>query len=154
LGAEVGSPGSTDLLARIETLRSLPTLPHILLKTIGLCGRPEKGLKEITRLISQDPALSERVLRLANSAFYGLRQKVSSVGEALLLLGLEAVKNIAISSSVSQVFQGTPARHGLNLKRFWWHSLRCALIARLLAVKTAYPSPEEAFLAGLLHDLG
>jgi HD-like signal output (HDOD) protein/signal transduction histidine kinase len=154
VGAEVGSPGSTDPLARIETLRSLPTLPHILLKTIELCSRPEKGLKEIARLISQDPALSERVLRLANSDFYGLKQKISTIGEALLLLGLEAVKNVAIGSSVCQVFQGPPARHGLNLKRFWWHSARCAAIARLLAVKTAYPSPEEAFLAGLLHDIG
>ncbi len=154
MGREDAWPGSTDLLARIETLRSLPTLPHILLKTVELCSRPEKGLQDLSRLISQDPALSERVLRLANSAFCGLKQKFTTVGEALPLLGPEAVKSIAVSSAVYQVFQGPPGRHGLNLKGFWWHSLRCAVIARLLAVKTAYPSPEEAFLGGLLHDIG
>ena len=154
MGPEDARPGPTDLLARIETLRSLPTLPHILLRLIELCSRPEKGLQEIARLINQDPALSERVLRLVNSAFYSLKQKISTIGEALLLLGLEAVKNIAISSSVYQVFQGPPARHGLDLKNFWWHSVRCGVIARRLAVKTAYASPDEAFLAGLLHDIG
>ena len=148
------SKGSQALLARLETLRSLPTLPHILLQLIETCNRPEMGLKDLTRLINQDPALSERVLRLVNSAYYSLQQKVSTIDQALLLLGLEAVRNIAISSSVYQVFQGSPAKHGLNLKRFWWHSVSCAVAARLLAVKTAFPSPDEAFLAGLLHDIG
>lgn len=151
---EDGPKGLQVQLERIETLRSLPTLPHILLRLIELCNRPEKGLQEIARLINQDPALSERVLRLVNSAFYNLKQKITTIGEALLLLGLEAVKNIAISSSVYQVFQGPPARHGLDLKNFWWHSVRCGVIARRLAVKTAYAAPDEAFLAGLLHDIG
>ena len=151
---EDGRPGSQALLARVETLRSLPTLPHVLLRLIQLCNRPEKGLKDINRLISQDPALSERVLRLVNSAFYSLRQKVSTIEQALLLLGLEAVKNIAVSSSVHQVFQGPPAKHGLDLKGFWWHSVLCGAAARRLAIKTAYPSPDEAFLGGLLHDIG
>ena len=150
---EDGPKGLQALLERIETLRSLPTLPHILLRLIELCSRPEKGLQEIARLINQDPALSERVLRLVNSAFYSNR-KITTIGEALLLLGLEAVKSIAISSSVYQVFQGPPARHGLDLKGFWWHSVRCGVIARRLAVKTAYAAPDEAFLAGLLHDIG
>jgi HD-like signal output (HDOD) protein/signal transduction histidine kinase len=154
LGRGEGPGSQAALLARIETERSLPTLPQILLKLIELCGRPDQDLKDITRLIGQDPALCERILRLANSAYCGLKQKVATCGEAVLLLGREAVKNIAISSSVHQVFQGPPARHGLNLKRFWWHSLRSAVIGRMLAIKTAYPSPEEAFLAGLLHDIG
>jgi HD-like signal output (HDOD) protein/signal transduction histidine kinase len=146
--------GPQALLARIETLRSLPTLPHVLLRLIQACNRPEKGLQDLARLIRQDPALSERVLRLVNSPFFSLKQKVASIDQALRLVGVEAVKNIAISSSVYQVFHGAPAKHGLNLKGFWWHSLNCAVIARLLAVKTAFPSPEEAFLAGLLHDIG
>ncbi len=147
-------PGPQALLARIETLRSLPTLPHLLLRIIELAGRPEDNLQDIARLVNQDPALSERVLRQVNSAFYSLKQKIAGIGEAMRLLGREAVRNIAFSSSVQQVFQGPPARHGLDLKGFWWHSLRCAAAARLLAVKTVYPSPEEAFLAGLLHDIG
>jgi len=142
------------LLARIETSRSLPTLPHILLFLIEACSRREKGIKDLAKIIGQDPALSERVLRLVNSAHYNLKQKIGSIEQALLSLGMDAVKNIAISSSVCQVFGRSPRKNGLNLKLFWWHSLACAVLARLLAAKTQYPSPEEAFLSGLMHDIG
>jgi HD-like signal output (HDOD) protein/signal transduction histidine kinase len=142
------------LLARIETSRSLPTLPHILLLLIETCNRREKGIKDLAKIINQDPSLSERVLRLVNSAHYGLKQKISSIEQALLMLGMDAVKNIAISSSVCQVFGRSPRKNGFNLKLFWWHSLACAVLARLLAAKTQYPSPEEAFLSGLMHDIG
>jgi HD-like signal output (HDOD) protein/signal transduction histidine kinase len=146
--------GVNPLLARIQTHRSLPTLPHILLQLIEVCNRPEKGLKDLTRLINQDPALSERVLRLVNSAYYGLKQQITGIDQALLLLGTEAVKNVAITSSVCQVFHGIGVKQGLNLKRFWWHSVSCAVAARRLAGKIAYPAPDEAFLGGLLHDIG
>lgn len=142
------------LLARIETSRSLPTLPHILLLLIETCNRREKGIKDLAKIINQDPSLSERVLRLVNSAHYSLKQKISSIEQALLMLGMDAVKNIAISSSVCQVFGRSPRKNGFNLKLFWWHSLTCAVLARLLAAKTQYPSPEEAFLSGLMHDIG
>ncbi len=142
------------LLARIETSRSLPTLPHILLLLIETCNRREKGIKDLAKIINQDPSLSERVLRLVNSAHYSLKQKISSIEQALLMLGMDAVKNIAISSSVCQVFGRSPRKNGFNLKLFWWHSLSCAVLARLLAAKTQYPSPEEAFLSGLMHDIG
>jgi HD-like signal output (HDOD) protein/signal transduction histidine kinase len=145
---------SNPLLARIETSRSLPTLPHILLSLIETCNRREKGIKDLSKIINQDPSLSERVLRLVNSAHYGLKQKISSIEQALLLLGMDAVKNIAISSSVYQVFGRSQRRNGFNLKLFWWHSLACAVLARLLAAKTQFPSPEEAFLSGLMHDIG
>jgi HD-like signal output (HDOD) protein/signal transduction histidine kinase len=142
------------LLARIETSRSLPTLPHILLSLIETCNRREKGIKDLSKIINQDPSLSERVLRLVNSAHYGLKQKIGSIEQALLLLGMDAVKNLAISSSVYQVFGRAQRRNGFNLKLFWWHSLSCAVLARLMAAKTQFPSPEEAFLSGLMHDIG
>jgi HD-like signal output (HDOD) protein/signal transduction histidine kinase len=142
------------LLARIETSRSLPTLPHILLQLIDICNRQEKGIKELGRLINQDPSLSERVLRLVNSAHFSLKHKVTSIEQALLLLGMDAVKNVAISSSIYQVFHRSRRRSAFDLKLFWWHSLSCAAVARLLARKLQYPTPEEAFLSGLLHDIG
>lgn len=67
------------LIARIETSRSLPTLPHILLSLIETCNRREKGIKDLAKIINQDPSLSERVLRLVNSAHYGLKQKIGSI---------------------------------------------------------------------------
>lgn len=143
-----------SMLSRIETSRSLPSLPHILLQLIDICNRPEKGIRELAKVINQDPSLVERILRLVNSAYYSVKQKVSSIDQALLLLGMDAVKNIAISSSVYQVFNRPARKSAFDLKAFWWHSLGCAAVARLLARKTQYPGPDEAFLGGLLHDIG
>jgi HD-like signal output (HDOD) protein/nitrogen-specific signal transduction histidine kinase len=142
------------LLAKIETSRSLPTLPHILLQLIDICNQEEKGIRDLSKVINKDPTISERLLRLVNSAYYSLKQKISSIDQALLLLGMDAVKNIAISSSVYQVFHRPGRKSGFNLKLFWWHSLSCGTLARRLAIRIQYPSPDEAFLAGLMHDIG
>jgi HD-like signal output (HDOD) protein/signal transduction histidine kinase len=142
------------LLAKIETSKSLPTLPHILLQLIDICNREEKGIRDLTKVINQDPSISERVLRLVNSAYYSLKQKITSIEQALLLLGMDAVKNIAISSSVHQVFHRPRGKSAFNLKLFWWHSLSCGVIARRLAFREEYPNPDEAFLCGLMHDIG
>ena len=142
------------LLAKVETSRSLPTLPHILLQLIDICNQEEKGIRDLSKVINKDPSISERLLRLVNSAYYSLKQKISSIDQALLLLGMDAVKNIAISSSVYQVFHRPGRKSAFNLKLFWWHSLSCATLARRLAIHIQYPSPDEAFLAGLMHDIG
>jgi HD-like signal output (HDOD) protein/signal transduction histidine kinase len=142
------------LLEKIETSRSLPTLPHILLQLIDICNQEEKGIRDLSKVINKDPSISERLLRLVNSAYYSLKQKISSIDQALLLLGMDAVKNIAISSSVYQVFHRPGRKSAFNLKLFWWHSLSCATLARRLAIRVQYPSPDEAFLAGLMHDIG
>jgi len=142
------------LLANIETSRSLPTLPHILLQLIDICNQDEKGIRDLSKVINKDPSISERLLRLVNSAYYSLKQKISSIDQALLLLGMDAVKNIAISSSVYQVFNRPGRKSAFNLKLFWWHSLSCATLARRLAIRIQYPNPDEAFLAGLMHDIG
>ncbi|UCF99091.1 MAG: HDOD domain-containing protein [Spirochaetaceae bacterium] len=142
------------LLEKIETSKALPTMPHILLQLIDICNQEEKGIRDLSKVINKDPSISERLLRLVNSAYYSLKQKITSIDQALLLLGMDAVKNIAISSSVYQVFHRSSKKSAFNLKLFWWHSLCCATIARRLALHIQYPSPDEAFLAGLMHDIG
>ena len=129
------------LLANIETSRSLPTLPHILLQLIDICNQEEKGIRDLSKVINKDPSISERLLRLVNSAYYSLKQKITSIDQALLLLGMDAVKNIALSSSVYQVFHRPGRKSAFNLKMFWWHSLSCASIARRLAIRIQYPAP-------------
>ena len=142
------------LLEKIETSRALPSLPHILLQLIDICNQEEKGIRDLSKVINKDPSISERLLRLVNSAYYSLKQKITSIDQALLLLGMDAVKNIAISSSVYQVFHRPSRKSVFDIKLFWWHSLNCATIARRLATRLQYPSPDEAFLAGLMHDIG
>lgn len=93
-------------------------------------------------------------MRMINSVSYGLPARVTSMEQALLLLGTDAVKNIAVSAAVFQVFGGAKGDGAFDLKRFWRHSLSCATMARLIAQKIEYAAPEEAFLSGLLHDIG
>ncbi len=145
---------NAPLFEKLETPRSLPTLPHILLKLIEACGKEDTSISDLAKIVEHDPALCAKILRMVNSAYYNLPQKVNTFNQALALLGSETIKNIALSASVYQVFYGLKKDSGFNLKLFWWHSLMCAVIAKLLAKKTAYPKPEDAFLAGLLHDIG
>jgi putative nucleotidyltransferase with HDIG domain len=147
-------PRSSPIFDRIKTSKNLPTLPHILLKLIEACNSQESSIPDISRIIDKDSSLSAKVMRLVNSAHYGLPTRIASVEQALLLLGTDAVKNIAVSAAVFQVFGGAKADGAFNLRSFWYHSLLCATIAELIARKTKYGIPEEAFLAGLLHDVG
>jgi signal transduction histidine kinase/HD-like signal output (HDOD) protein len=147
-------PNSRQLFDRISTFKNLPTLPHILLEFIATCNRPDSTHKDLSQIINKDSSLTAKVMRMVNSAYYGLPSRVTSMEHALLLLGTDAVKNIAISASVFQAFAKTRGDAVFSLKRFWRHSLTCATIAKLLAKKISYSSPDEAFLSGLLHDIG
>lgn len=154
---EYGAPKkkpSNRLLAMIESSRDLPTLPHILLKMLEICGNGETSIKDLSAVVQKDPSLSAHILRMVNSAYYNFPQKITSFRQAIGLVGMESVKNMAMSAAVYQVFFGLQKNPSFNLKVFWWHSFMCAVIAEMLAQKTAYPRPDEAFLAGLLHDIG
>ena len=145
---------SIHLFDRIKTSKNLPSLPHILLKLIETCNREESTVKDISQIINKDSSLSAKVIKMVNSAYYGLSQRVPSIEQALVLLGIDAVKNICICASVNQAFSNIKKDSLFDLKVFWKHSLMCATIAQLIAKKALYPSPDEAFLSGLLHDIG
>ncbi|MFH0998463.1 MAG: HDOD domain-containing protein [Pseudomonadota bacterium] len=142
------------LLDKLISLKHIPTLPHILLQLIKTCNADSGSLKEISRIIEKDPALCSRVLRLVNSSYYSKNIKIGDVEGAVIFLGTNAIKSVAICSSVHEVFQKVKSRGGFNLKHFWWHSLRCAILAKSIAKKQNFHDPEEAFLFGMLHDLG
>ncbi|RLB42376.1 MAG: hypothetical protein DRH12_05820 [Deltaproteobacteria bacterium] len=141
------------ILDQISTLKNLPTLPHILLKLIKACNETRGSLKEVSQIIEKDPSLSSKILRLVNSAYYGLPRKVRKMENAVTLLGTTAIKNVAISASIYEAFK--IRGNGLfNLKRYWWHSLKTAILAKKLSEKIGYEAPDEAFLTGLMHDIG
>jgi signal transduction histidine kinase/HD-like signal output (HDOD) protein len=142
------------ILNQISTIKNLPTLPHILIKLIRACSEDEPNLTEISKIIEKDPSLSSKILTMVNSAFYGLPEKVESIHQSVAFLGTSTIKNIAIGASIYQTFIPAKTNTFINLKFFWWHSLRCAVLARLIAKKVKYNNPDEAFLAGLLHDIG
>ena len=145
---------SNQLFDRIETSRNLPSLPHILLRLIEVCSREESTIKDMSQIINKDSSLCAKVMKLINSAYYMLPNRATNIDQALILLGTDAIKNIAISASVYQAFSKAKDHSLFNLKRFWTHSLMCATLAKQIAKKTLYTCPEEAFLSGLLHDIG
>ncbi len=142
-----------ELLEKIDA-RHLPSLPHVLLKLLDVCNSEEPTFDGICRVLDKDTALAARIISVGNSPLYGRPTKITSLERALIALGLDTVKTIAISAAVYQVFSQIGGAAGLDLKRFWWHSLMCATLSRLIAEKAAYPAPDEAYLCGLLHDIG
>lgn len=141
-------------MQKIATLKNLPTLPHILLKLIEACNRDSGDSKELSGIIEKDPSLSIKILRMVNSAYCGLSHRVENIRQAVTILGTNAVRNIAICTSVHEVFNHGKGGADFNLKLFWWHSLKCAVLSRLIAKKSGYSNADEAFLSGLLHDIG
>ncbi len=143
-----------SVLNKIKTSKNLPTLPHILLKLINACNNTGVTVKEISEIIDKDSSLSAKVMKMINSVHYGLPTRITGIEQALLLLGTDAIKNIAVSAAVFQVFGAARGDGVFDLKSFWRHCLLCAGMAKLIAKKTSYSSSEEAFLSGLLHDIG
>ena len=147
-------PIHNALADQLSNLKHIPTLPHILLQLIKTCNEDNGSLKDVSKIIEKDTALSTRILKLVNSAYYARRDRISSVDGAVGFLGSNAIKNIAICSSVHEVFQTVKSKKSFNLKQFWWHSLRCAVLAKLIARNRNFYNPDDAFLSGMLHDIG
>ncbi len=132
----------------------LPAMPQILIKLIELCQSDDAGVNELAQLIANDAGMTSRVMRVANSAAYQRSGRKLTLAQALAVLGSDLVKSLLISESVFQTFNGFPHTGGSDLRAFWKHSLTAAVLARGLAKAMQYPQAEEAYLAGLLHDVG
>jgi diguanylate cyclase (GGDEF)-like protein len=139
---------------RLERCSNLPSLPAVALQVLRLCQSENLDLAQIAKVITNDPALSAKMLRLVNSPTYGLRQQVKTVSHALALLGVNAVRTLALSFSLARDLRKTH-HAGVDLNAFWKRSLLSAVAARELAIAVGMTqTKEEAFLAALLQDIG
>ena len=145
---------SIEFFDKIEATKSLLTLPHILLKLLEVCNKKPVKIDEISQIINKDAPLSMRLMSMVNPVRYGQPNRVTSIDQTLLLLGPDITKNIAISAIVQQSFNKMENSYIPALKILWRHSLMCAVLAEMIARKVSYPSPDEAYLAGLFHDIG
>ena len=143
-----------DLKNRIKLPQNLSSLPLVVLKLMEACQDADATPKELAPIISQDPSLTAQVMRLVNSASMSRTQKIRTIEAAAIYLGVETLKNLAVSVAVLEAFNRAEGDNVFDLKQFRRHSFLCASLARQIAVLTEYPDPEEAFLAGLLHDIG
>ncbi|HMK59641.1 MAG TPA: HDOD domain-containing protein [Dissulfurispiraceae bacterium] len=135
------------LRSQIEKIDTLPTIPGILRKLLAVIENPKISLTDIGNFISNDPVLTSRVLKMVNSPIYGFPGRISSVQQALILLGLNVVRGLLLGVSVFEVMQK-------SMVGLWEHSLGCAVAARIIAKKKNVPEPEEVSVSALLHDIG
>lgn len=142
-----------DIRNRLLQAR-LPAMPQILLKLIELCQSDEAGLAELAELIANDAGMSARVLSIANSAAYHRGGRSVDLMQALSAMGSDMLKLLVISESVYQTVSSFPHSRSTDMRRFWKHALTTAVMAREIAKKMAHPQAEEAYLGGLLHDVG
>lgn len=147
-----------QLYDKIKHIANLPTLPTVASRLMRIVHDPETSAEEIAALVSQDVSLSAKILRLANSAFYGIPRSINSMNNAVVVLGNKIIQTMVLGLTVFDMFGDSPEESRLfDRNSFWNHSLKCATTAKLLAFqcrKTVSLDPEEAFCAGLLHDIG
>lgn len=146
----VAMHSALELVSHVEALASLPSVYHRIREQLD---SPDGSVLEVARLVSADPALTVRLLRLVNSALYGYGGQIDTVGRAVQILGLQQVHDLVLAMSISSVFAGMrPDR--MDMSRFWRSSVMCGLAARSIARGCGQPTAERMFVIGLLADLG
>lgn len=140
-----------DVLA---SLAELPTMPSSVVDVIAACDDADMTVGGLAQVVLRDQSLTASILKLANSAFYGHARTVGTVVEAIVLLGYSAIKSLAISSHTARLLNRAIPGYGLARDDLWHHSISVAFTARRIAVEVALAPVEEAFVAGLLHDIG
>lgn len=138
--------------ARLSSFRTLSTLPAVMAEVLRICDDPDSSLSQLGEVIMRDVALTARVLKVANSPYYGTAQEVSSIRQAVVVLGAARVKSLCLSLSLYELSNKIGGR--VNLKDFWRHSLNVACVAELIARRVEPSLAEEAFICGCLHDIG
>ena len=136
----------------LKKIHALPSLPAVVLELLASLDQEEVNLDLLARKISLDQALTAKTLRLANSSFYGMQRQVTTISEAIAILGLQSVRNLATTAALVGSLGGDVA-DTFDFMAFWRHAIGTALCARSLAVQLGL-NYEQAYIAGLLHDIG
>ena len=149
-------PASNNVIRIKNYIVSMPSLPTTVAKVMEICNNPKASPIDLDRVISLDPVLMGKVLKLINSAYYGLQNQVTSLVRAIIMLGVNTVKNLALSTAVLDKLADKSGFRALNMEGFWRHSLSVGVVAKMIARKKGVEAQrlDEFFAAGLLHDIG
>lgn len=139
---------------RIVAAGDLPTLPTIAIEVSRLASNPLTGMSDIVRIIRNDPSLTAKILRVANSAFYGMPRRIESLNMALVVLGMRELNNLVTCITVLKTFPGAVGATEFDRHSFWEHSAGCGELARVIAARLRLRFHGVEFTAGLLHDIG
>ncbi len=143
-----------SFLKGLDDIRDIPTLPVVVVKVNKMLDDLNVTAKQLSDTIEKDQALVARLLKLVNSAFYGFQAQINSIAHTITILGFNTVRNTIISASVIKSFSGRDLLDGFNIVGFWQHSVAVAVTARFLAKQNRLCTPDEAFVSGILHDVG
>ena len=151
----VAGVGSSDQLKNIiMTTRDLPAMPQVASKVLELSSDPNTSAIQLQQIISDDQAMTARILKIANSAMYSCSRKVKTLTEAIVMLGFNSIRSLVVTSAARNLYNTRNATTGLKERLLWEHSIGVAFACRLLVQDRVPSLAEEAFLAGLMHDIG
>jgi HD-like signal output (HDOD) protein len=146
-----------DRLIKVQlNIAKMASLSTTVAKVLEICNNPASSPNELNRVISLDPVLTGQVMRLINSAYYGLPNRVTSLARAIIILGVNTVKNLVLATSVLAVFKKSQIHGSFSTDAYWAHCLCVGTVCKAIARMCQVPAleQEEYFVAGLLHDLG
>ena len=138
----------------VQRVQALATLPTVAAKIMKVADDPNASIARLHGVLNEDPVLAARVLKVVNSAFYRRSQAIASTLTAIHVLGVSSVRSIAVAASLTRLFRGPQAGRLKEIDGLWDHAVAVGVAARALAVRTQVTTPDEAQLAGVLHDLG
>jgi HD-like signal output (HDOD) protein len=139
-----------DFLKGYVEISSLPTIYYKINEAVN---NPRTSMADIAKIISDDPGLTVRLLRLVNSAFYGFPSKIESVTQALVIIGTRQLRDLALATSIVNLFTGIP-KDLVDMKSFWQHSIACGIAAKIIATYRHETNMERFLIAGMVHDIG
>ncbi len=137
----------------LDDVAGLVSPPDVCIRLYGIVHNPDSTTKEISDVVSLDPNLTARLLRMSNSSFYGFRAKIDTIARSITLVGIDDLYHLVLSVSAVKSFSNIP-NDLVSMDTFWKHSVYTGLLARALAKKINVLHPERLFVAGLLHDVG
>ncbi|MBW1722858.1 MAG: HDOD domain-containing protein [Deltaproteobacteria bacterium] len=145
--------GHPNILDQLDRIQDLPALPAVAREVNALLCDPDTSIDKLSRTIEKDQAIASSILKLVNSAFFGLSRRVGNIPHAVVLLGFNTVRNAVLALSVVDLFKPVPFP-GFDATLLWRHSIATAVTGRYLAQASGLYPPDDAFVGGLLHDMG
>lgn len=139
------------LLKKFNTAK---TLPHIAIKLTKLISDEKSTMRDFENMIKMDPTLVLRVLRSANSPYYGLRQKVNSISRAVVVIGINNLRNMIVTEGLKEIFKDDNKKNAFSRNRLWLHCAAVSICSQMIMERIFGFNGEDAFLCGILHDIG
>jgi HD-like signal output (HDOD) protein len=156
--AELTSTPSNELPPKLQKamtrVTEISSLPEITTRIVEVVEDPKSTAQDMRDIVKHDPALAAKILKVVNSSFYGLPSQIASLDRAIVMLGLSAVKNIALAASLSRLFRPGAISERFAARDLWTHCIAVGVCARLLGAQASSSQVEEVFVAGLVHDVG